>query len=88
MINHYYGGDLTQDRITYQHFGQDNWPVGDLGHDKPLTIAAGRNLLSWSLNNAGVNLTMGKPTFEQIQTWTKERRAVMAGVPGHATFRP
>ena len=84
MINHYYGGDLSQDRITYQHFGQDNWPVGDLGHDKPLTIAAGRNLLSWSLNNAAVNLTMGKPTFEQIQTWTKERKAVMAGVPGHA----
>lgn len=84
MINHYYGGDLTQDRITYQHFGQDNWPLGDLGHDKPLPIVAGRNLLSWSLNNAAVNLTMGKPTFEQIQAWTNERRAVMAGIPGHA----
>lgn len=84
MINHYYGGDLTQDRITYHHFGRDNWPVGDLGHDKPLTIAAGKDLLSWSLNNAGVNLTMGKPTFEQIQTWTRERRGVMSGIPGHA----
>jgi hypothetical protein len=84
MINHYYGGDLTQDRITYHHFGRDNWPLGDLGHDKPLAIDAGKNLLSWSLNNAAVNLTMGKPTFEQIQTWTRERRGVMSGIPGHA----
>jgi hypothetical protein len=84
MINHYYGGDLSQDRLSYHHFGRDNWPLGDLGHDKPLPIAAGRDLLSWSLNNATVTLTMGKPTFEQLQTWTKERRAVMASIPGHA----
>ena len=36
------------------------------------------------MTNAGVTLTFGKPTFAQIQSWTAERRAVMASIPGHA----
>ena len=84
MINDFYGGDLTQDRITYEHFGGDAWPLGDLGHNQPLAIDAGRDLLSWSLNDAAVTLTMGKPTFAQIQGWAAEGRPVLAGIPGHA----
>lgn len=85
MINRYYGGDLSQDRLSYQHFSTVNGPLyGALGHDTPLSIVAGQALLSWALNGAPVALTMGKPSFEDIQTWAREKRPVLAGIPGHA----
>ena len=46
MINHYYGGDLSQDRITYEHFKIFGGKALALGHDQRLAIVAGQNLLS------------------------------------------
>ena len=84
MINRYYGGTLSQDRITYEHFKRYGNLNRALGHDRYITIAEGQPLLSWSLNNVAVTTTLGKPTWDQIQGWTTERKAVKAGIPGHA----
>jgi len=84
MINRYYGGTLSQDRITYEHFKRYGNLNRALGHDKWITIAEGQPLLSWSLNNVAVTTTIGKPTWDQIQGWTTQRKAVKAGIPGHA----
>jgi hypothetical protein len=82
MINNYYSGDLTQDRITYEQFKGIS-PYLELGHDVPLSIANGARLLSWAVQRP-VTLTMGKPTFAQIQGWINSGRGVMAGIPRHA----
>jgi len=82
MINHYYNGDLTQDRLSYQHFGSLN-RYNQLGHDIGLGWREGANLLSWAVQTP-VTLNIGKPTFAQIQAWVNEGRPVMASIPGHA----
>lgn len=84
MINHYYGGDLSQDRITFEHWGGGALPAGDLGHDIPAPYPVARTLFSWSLNNTPVTLTFAKPTFAQIQAWTTAGTGVMSSIPGHA----
>lgn len=89
MINAKYGGNLSQDRLSYEVF-KDNWPAGDLGHDKgtPDNSGAGVHsveyLLSWALNNASAPRTAGKPTFPQIQTLIAQGRPILAEIPGHA----
>lgn len=84
MVNDYYGGDLTQDRLSYFLFGGDNWPAADLGHNTPTQVAQVSGMLSWSLNGVGVRTQMGKPSFAQIQAWTTARQPVLAAIPGHA----
>ncbi|NIM95372.1 MAG: hypothetical protein GTO18_16880 [Anaerolineales bacterium] len=84
MINHYYGGDLTQDRITYEHWGGDGWPVGDLGHNVPTLNTVARDLMSWALKDTPVTMSRGKPTFNQIKGWIDDGKGVMVWVPGHA----
>ncbi|HLE80579.1 MAG TPA: papain-like cysteine protease family protein, partial [Dehalococcoidia bacterium] len=84
MINKYYGGDLSQDRLSYEHFKRNGNLQRALGHDVTLGWEEGRALLSWALNNAPVTLTVGKPAWAQIQGWTTERRPVLVSIPGHA----
>ena len=85
MVAAHYGSDLSQDRLSYQHFGAANGPFyGALGHDKPLPIAGGQALLSWALNDAPVALTMGKPSWEDLVRWASDDRPVLSGIPGHA----
>ena len=85
MVNRYYGGDLSQDRLSYKHFSTVNGPLLQaLGHDTPLQIDDGRRLLSWALNDQAIEMSLDKPTFEQLQQWTTEKRPVLSGIPGHA----
>lgn len=82
MMAAYYGGNLSQDRITYETFkGGD--PEGDLGHDVALTRAQARAALSWALGQEVASVE-GKPTFAQIKTWVDANQPMRAIVPGHS----
>ncbi|GEM_PF-3581589 len=85
MVNHYYGGDMSQDRLSYQHFGTAVGKLaGALGHNVTMNDPDIRTVLGWSLLGANITYTFAKPAFADIKRWTTERRAVLAGIPGHA----
>ena len=84
MMASYYGGRLSQDRISYEIF-KGGGPEGDLGHGRgvpPPPDLTETNTLSWTL---GVNVPVqaGKPTFAQIKGWIDADRPIMARIPGH-----
>lgn len=90
MINHKYGGNLLQDRISYEIRQNDypGQPEGDLGHDRGFSDAEVTNALSWALNGHGVTYSpyfgAAKPTFQQL----KDRLAngpMIVGTPGHVS---
>jgi len=84
MINAYYGGNLSQDRISYEAFGK-GYPEGDLGHHRGLGIEHGQHLLSWALNGTRVELHWrGWFDFDDIRHWINEGRALLVGIPRHA----
>jgi len=87
MIASYYGGKLSQDRISYELF-RGGPPEGDLGHDVGVTAppdATETNILAWALgvNAATVPFQEGKPTFAQIKGWIDANRPLMARIEGH-----
>lgn len=82
MIASYYGGQLSQDRISYETF-KGGPPEGDLGHDVPFTGAQARASLSWALGT-NVPAQFGKPTFDQIKAWIDADRPMRAVIPGHS----
>jgi hypothetical protein len=87
MMASYYGGRLSQDRISYQIF-KGGPPEGDLGHNigvpAPLNPIQ-TNTLAWALglSPSSIPVQEGKPTFAQIKTWIDANRPIMARIPGH-----
>ncbi len=68
MLISYYGGDVSQDRLSYQLFRSET-PEEELGHDLPPPTWEGMTAaLSWALG-VDVPLQGGKPTFAQIKSW-------------------
>jgi hypothetical protein len=82
MVNHFYNGDLTQDRLSYQLFGMFT-PYYDLGHNRGTTGAQITTLLEWAVQTGIIPITT-KPTYAQIQRWINQNIAVVVGIPGHA----
>lgn len=93
MAASYYGGKLSQDRITYEIFrgkGPEGSgpPEGDLGHnvgvDGPPDPTA-TNTFAWALGIAPADILeqAGKPTFNQIKAWIDANRPILAAIPGH-----
>lgn len=81
MLASYYGGKLSQDRITYEIFG-GRIPEGDLGHDKPVSYAQINNALTWALGVA-VPMSVTKPSFAQIKAWIDANQPIPTTIPGH-----
>jgi len=84
MMASYYGGHLSQDRISYELF-KGGPPEKDLGHNVGVAAPpdpAETDLLSWALG-VNVPVQVGKPTFAQIKTWIDADRPIMARIPGH-----
>ena len=81
MMASYYGGHLSQDRITYEIF-QDNAPEGDLGHNVGVSGEEIDSSVSWAL---GTNIPRqsGKPTFQQIKDWIDANQPIGSVIPGH-----
>lgn len=79
MIASYFGGDLSQDRISYYLFG--GGPAEeDLAHGAGTTAGQIGDALAWALNGATLDGGMGKPTFAQIKTWIDAARPICTGI--------
>jgi hypothetical protein len=92
MINHYFGGNISQDRLMYYIHGElfRNYykpPETDLGHGWGL----GRGeetakALSWALNNATATHVQEMPTFDQVRAWIDSNRPIMRLSEYHMTI--
>ena len=87
MMASFYGGKLSQDRITFEIF-KGGPPDGDLGHNvgvAPPPSPAETNALAWALgvNAATIPAQAGKPTFAKIKEWIDASRPIMTRIPGH-----
>ncbi|MGQ9808099.1 MAG: lamin tail domain-containing protein [Armatimonadota bacterium] len=88
MVNHFYGGDLFQDRISYHIRSNDipGQPEGDLGHDRGFGDDELTAALSWALQGTGVSYNpyfgVVKPSFGDYKN-RLENGPMVAGVPGH-----
>ena len=81
MMASYYGGQLSQDRISYEIFG-GGAPEGDLGHGRGTTYGQVDTSLSWALGT-DISRQSGKPTFDQIKEWIDASRPIGSAIPGH-----
>jgi len=81
MLASYYGGKLSQDRISYEMF-KNGAPEGDLGHDSPAFVVQTHEAIAWALGVA-VPVTRTKPSFAQMKAWIDADQPVPAGIPGH-----
>jgi outer membrane protein assembly factor BamB len=81
MVDSYYGGNLSQDRIAYHVYREVlNYasPEDDLG-DPALGVVDVNvvNVLQWALNGASVVRFSGKPDFSQIEDWIDSNRPII-----------
>ena len=81
MIASYYGGTLSQDRISYYYFEEwsgspyrDGKPEGDLGCGSGMPQ---EEALRWALNWATITHYSGKPSFNQIRSWIDFGRPIL-----------
>ena len=81
MLASYYGGQLSQDRISYQIFG-GGIPEGDLGHGIGVNISDVDTTLSWALGN-NIYRQNGKPSFDEIKDWLDSGHVLGSVIPGH-----
>jgi len=93
MINSYYGGSLSQDRITYAMLIEN---TGSNKRDLPPEYHlwhkhnSGNEALPWALGFAWGDWSrftrVGvRPTYAQIKAWINAGRPVQTFVPGHST---
>ena len=84
IINHHYGGNLSQNRLEY--FGNTSpelggpWlkhPEQDLRHGGIGTGSGATKILSWALNNAIIYYYDGKPTLNEIKQWIDQNRPIL-----------
>ena len=84
MMASYYGGDLSQDRISYAVLGYGtDQPEGDLGHNQGFARYQIDGAINWALGQT-ITRQNRKPTFQEIKTWINEDRPIFATIPGHA----
>lgn len=82
MMASYYGSNLSQDRISFEIFGEAE-PEGDLGHNIGVTIDNINEIVHWSLDLAIPRIEF-KPTFDNIKSWIDNERPIYSLIPGHA----
>ncbi len=90
MINARYGGNLSQDRISYHYFKEiaDRvaGPEGDLGHGSWLVGQDFINTISWALGGAAITAhpaPAGGFTFQQLRDWFDTHGCFVTNLPGH-----
>lgn len=82
MLSSYYGGQLSQDRISYKVFGGDNQPEGDLGHGDGFDTLQISSAVSWAIGD-GYTYKLLKPSYQQIIDWINAGRPIIACDFGH-----
>jgi hypothetical protein len=93
MLNHFYGGNLSQDRISFDMMvtrgDQENpSPEGDLGHDNGLRHAKTAPNLQWALQNSTVTGPFDggadPPNYANIKAEIVAGFPVRCGIEDHA----
>ncbi len=82
MMASYYGSNLSQDRISFEIFGERD-PEGDLGHNIGVSIDNINDIVHWSLDLAIPRIEI-KPTFDNIKSWIDNERPIYSLIRGHA----
>lgn len=95
MINNYFGGDLSQDRISYElFFDDDPGPEADLGHNYgtlPGSSGGAHGLgerwqiYEWAIGTA-VTRRAGKPPFDTIKAHIDAGRPIFIDGQAHSTL--
>jgi hypothetical protein len=84
MVNSYYGGNLSQDRIAYyvyHDFLQYPSPENDLGHGLDVIGIRLAWVLTWALNGSPAVRYSDKPGFSDIKYWIDNNRPVIRDNP-------
>ena len=84
MINRYYGGDLSQDRISYEVF-RSVYPggEGDLGHGKGMRTLDLTTSLRWALGGINTEYAPWAPPFDHLRAELDGGRPVLiTSTPG------
>ena len=81
MLASYYGGELSQDRLSYEVF-KGGRPEGALGHETGVSYGQVDTIVNWALG-ADVPRRKGKPTFQEIKDWIDAGRPIGSTIPGH-----
>lgn len=69
MVNHYYGGDMSCDRISYEIFkNKYAGGEGDLGHGVGFRTADITTALRWALGGITTNYAPYAPGFEYVKS--------------------
>ncbi len=78
MINHYYGGDLSLDRISYEVF-KTKYPggEGDLGHGIGMRTGEITTALRWALGGITTNYAPYAPGFDYVRGEIDAGRPIM-----------
>ena len=85
MMASYYGGILSQDRISYEFFNNTSVsPDTDLGFGRGPIEAEIIDWLDWALGDPhAVTYYSGKPPINLIKQWIDEGRVIGSIIPGH-----
>ena len=79
MLNHYNGGNLTQDEIKFHMKGKNSilnaFPRGKAGGGEPIDIT---NAIKWALNLSSANKQVGRPTSGDLISALSAGRPVVA----------
>lgn len=80
MLASYYGGNLSQDRISYYVYAEyfnDSIPENDLGHKRGLKGLNIVSICSWALNGKYLYRIEGKPDFEEVKRRIDTNRPII-----------
>ena len=92
MINSYYGGVLSQDRMTYWmivEYPASNKKALKTDFDLWHGSGSGNEMLPWALGYAyndwsKITSGSGKPSYSSIKTWIGQGRPIRVSIPGHS----
>ncbi len=77
MMVSFYGGRLSQDRISYELFGSYDSPEGDLGYGIGINSYDTTDLLTWALGSSNFYYQSYRPSFDQIKQWIDDDRPII-----------
>ena len=89
MLNHYYGGNLTQDRISYEFMKYERAagkvvaaPEGDLGHNVGTLSSSLIAVLAWAVQNAATPVALTGNVYDALAAELEAKRPVIAVISG------
>ena len=86
VMNHYYGGDLTQDEIVFKAKFKSNEPLMSPFYAEGATKNEVVELLKWALNISNyddLNYSNGAPSYETVKYAIDHKKLIYISTPQH-----